>query len=425
MSQDSTPRRGRKASRGLAACAAAATIATGLVAVGGLTTLADAQVAISMTRSLGSPAGASGMVTRRSVDRYATLLGFDEAQREAAALIHEGYASAFGERRRVMQDAMETVRRSAEDTGDMGLFIQRLPAINKEFEESTKKLEKEFFQDLRALLADAAQEERWASVERMRRREVGLTGGQVSGSSVDLVSMVEDLKLPQTAAPEMAGLLDGYEREMDRLLIAKAEREAREPVFEMGKPIDIEAIQKAMAESQEAALRIRDLNTASARRIEGMLPDAERAKFAEEFRRLCHPRVYRSPHVLRELDEALKMSDLDAQQREQLALLKEGYTRRLPAINDAWAAAVEAAEKDGKTGGAVGGGAHRIAFNAQDEPEDLVRTRTARRELDEQTAERLRSLLSAAQRDRLPRRDDDDMGPGGAPRGRMMINRGG
>jgi hypothetical protein len=409
---------------GAASWIAAASLIVGCLAIGGVATRADAQVAISMSRSIGGPTN-TGMVSRRSVDRYTKALGFDDAQREAANLIHDGYASAFSERRRVMQEAMQAVSRAAEDTDDHTLFMQRVPGINKEFTDSTAKLEREFFADLRALIADGAQEERWPKVERMRRRETGLSFTQVSGEGVDLIALVDDMRLDSAIATQVGDALESYERELDRLLIAKAERQAQEPTFEIGKPIDLEAMQRAMTESRESGLRIRDLNFSSARRVETLLPDNERAKFASEFKKHCHPRIYRVPHVLRELDESLKMSDLDAQQREQIASLKESYSQRLASVNDAWAASIEASEKEGKSGGAVGGGGNRLVLNMQDDPEDLVRARTARRELDEQTAERLRAVLNAAQRDRLPNRDDEEARPVVMPRGGVTIRGGG
>src|SRR5262249_182376 len=78
--------------------------------------VAQAQIKFSVTSSLGGPS--DGQVSKRSVERYADVLGFSPEQKESALTIHEGYAAAYQQAQKARRTSMEDVRRSSEDTGD-------------------------------------------------------------------------------------------------------------------------------------------------------------------------------------------------------------------------------------------------------------------------------------------------------------------
>ena len=351
--------------------------------------------------------GGSGQISRRAVEKYAGMLGLGPEQREAAMTMHSGYAAAYAARQKAMREALDEVRRAADDSGDHSVFMERMPAIQKENREATTKLEKEFFSDLKSLLDSAAQEEKWPRVERARRREVGLRQGQMSGESVDLIEVVGTLSLKGEPARSVGQVLDSYEIELDQQLVAREAARGDTPVFEPGKPIDLEKLEKQMAESREAGRKICDVNQQNARKIEGLLPDGEREAFKSAYRKACFPRVYRESRTAKELDAALQFSDLDATQREEIASMKEAYSREIGPVNAAWAAAVEEHEKSGNAGGMSSGGAAIFMSNG-DEPQALKDARKSRRELDEKYASRLRSTLRPDQKEKLPKTFEGD-----------------
>ncbi|MBS0195645.1 MAG: hypothetical protein JSR77_02700 [Planctomycetes bacterium] len=375
-----------------------------------------------MTRSLGGPGGGSGMVSKRAVEKYAEILGLSAEQKEAALTMQSGYAAAYAEKQKAMRDSMDEVRRAADDSGDQTVFMERMPKIEKDFREGVTKLEKDFFNDLKSLVSGAAQEEKWVKVERARRREVGLRQGTVSGESVDLISVVEGLKLSPEAAKNITPILDAYEAELDRQLQARDAGKADGPAWEPGKPIDIEQIQKQMKESREAGLKVREVNQNNAHKIEALLPEETRAAFNSAVRKASFPRVFREPRVLKELDAALKLSDLDAQQRESLNEIKASYQRDVEPVNNNWANAIEASDNRGDTG-AIGGAGGGMVLSMNEESQDLKDARKARRELDEKASDKLRKVLRQDQKDKLPKQfeGDEEGGPGGRV---MMIRRG-
>ncbi|MCX5689568.1 MAG: hypothetical protein NTV94_07245 [Planctomycetota bacterium] len=386
-----------------------------------VTATANAQAVVSMTRSMGGPGGDSA-ISKRAVDRYARVLSFSDEQKEQAMAIHSGYASAMEGRQKAFREALDEIRRTSEDSGDHTVFMERLPKIEKERAQASKKLEADFFTDLKALTA-GKQEEAWPRVERMRRRETGMAGGGLSGEGMDVVELVDELKLDGEAAKAVALVLDGYELEMDRLLVAKAAKADDDQGFEPGKPIDIEKLQEAMAKSREQGAKVRDLNRETARKVQDLLPEDRKQAFEVAVRKRTFPRVYKTPRVSREFDAALAMSDLSGSQKEQLNELRSSYERDLEPANTAWSRAIEENEKSGQGGALGGGGGGQISLAFGDDPEPLKDVRKARRELDEGASKKLRSILNDDQRSKLPKPTEADEAGGMVSGGQIMMIR--
>jgi hypothetical protein len=357
---------------------------------------ACAQIRIAMTS--GPSGAAEGQVSKRNVDRYVELLGFSPEQKELALTIHDGYAAAYQEAQKARRVAIEDVRRSAEDTGDHTVFMEKMPPIEKDFRAKTAKLNKGFFDDLKGLVSGPTQEARWVKVERMRRRETGMGGG-VTGEAVDLIDVVAGLKLSPDAMNAVTPALDEYEAELDHQLQEKA-KVASDDAFEPGK-IDPEKIQRQIKDAREAGLKVKDVNDRSARKIEPLLPEDKRAAFRDAVKERSFPQVYRPSRSNRDMDAALKFDDLSASQRAAVQELKASYQRDAAALNEAWANAITASEKDGQGGMLVGGDGSRMIMNLGDDPPALANARKARRELDDRTNEKLKGVLTQSQQEKL------------------------
>lgn len=385
----------------------AAFILLGLVAGLGSPLMDEARGQQRMMIVRGGPGGAAGagQVSRRSVDRYAELLGLTTEQKETAGTMHEGYAAALDQAQKARREAVEELRRSADDTGDHSVFMERMPRIQSDFRDASEKLERAFFEDLRAIL-ESVQEPKWSSVERMRRREVGLRGATLSGEGVDLVEVLETLKLDEGVRQELVPAVEEYEAELDRALEAKGAAAKETNFVPRGNPAEdekmLEAVQEAMAATKEAGKRVQEINVTHARKMEAMLPEDARAAFEGELKRRSFPKVYRQSAVGRDLAGALELSDLSEEQRESLANAKAQYEREAAAANERWARAIREAEASANEGAvATGMGMMRISMG--DEPAGLVEARKARREVDEKAAERVKSILTPAQREKLPK----------------------
>lgn len=389
--------------RGLAG---AIVVAAGLAAAAIPAMEARAQERVMIARG-GPMGGGSGQVSRRSVERYCDLIGFGAEQRESAFTIHEGYASAMEQAQKARRTAFEDARRAGEDTGDHSVFMEKMPKIESEFKATSDKLEKSLFADLKALLSTPEQESKWESVERMRRREVGLRGATLSGEGVDLIDLVAGLKPAPEQTTELKAALEEYELQLDRAIEAKLKAMSEAPSFGMvsgdaDRAKEMEKIQEAARQAKEVGKRIQEINVQNARKLSAILPEASRAAFEDEMKRRSFPRVYRPSRVTKDLEGALGLSDLTSEQRDQLMALRSSYERELAGANERWASAIRENEGNEQEGAiATPGGMMR--FSMGEEPEPLREAKKSRREVDEKAADRIKSILTAAQRERLPK----------------------
>jgi Spy/CpxP family protein refolding chaperone len=108
------------------------------------------------------------------------------------------------------------------------------------------------------------------------------------------------------------------------------------------------------------------------------------------------------------LEAAAKFPDLSAEQRDQVRAISQEYARAAAPLNDRWAQAVQAQED--QSGGTFG--VMSKMWTGGGEGADAVKdARKARTDLDAQTADRLRALLTPEQVERLPERKSDEWNP--------------
>lgn len=406
------------------------------VALAFLVPLASAQqrsMMITSTMDGGAMGDADpeGLISARSLDRSTRPLKLNADQKEAIKALHEGYVSAFRDASKARRQAMEKLMKDNDDEDDRSAFMKKMPEIQQKYAEQTKKLDQTFFSDVKALLS-ADQESQWSKVERSRRRELGLrSGGLVGGDGVDLTSVLDDLRLSDADLAPAAESVEQYEADLDRQLADK-EKDKSDLKFEPGKPFDMEAMQASMAKARENAVKVRDVNERHARTIEGHLPETKRAEFAAAVRRASFPRIYRPSRADKDLDAALKFEDLTSDQRKQVETLRDQHKRDAAPANDSWATAQREADEKGDGGGQMigpGGAVMRMSFKMGDDEEEkgpLADARKARKEIDKKTRDRLKEILTEAQRDKLPKADGMEEGgtfvaPGGS--GARVIRR--
>ncbi|HYE61190.1 MAG TPA: hypothetical protein VD997_04270 [Phycisphaerales bacterium] len=345
------------------------------------------------------PFGGNGLVSKRSVERYAELLSFSPEQKESALTIHEGYQASMKEVQKARSSATEDLNRSAQDSGDFSVFAEKMPAITKEYREKEQKLERTLMEDLKSLCSGAGQEDKWPKVERMRRREVELRRGSVAGEALDLIEIVHNMKLEPSVLAPISGALDEYEIEVDAAVKERQSQRSGAPEFKPGEPPDIEALRAQMDKMREAGQKIKGVNDRFAKRIEAALPEEKQAAFRQAVRQASFPQVYRRSPIVRDLDKALALKDLSNEQREKLTALKKSYERDTRPVNDAWAAAIEASDKEKGEGAgmltAPGGGPMMIRMG--EEPEAIKEARKARRELDDKARKAMKETLNESQ----------------------------
>lgn len=385
--------------------------------VGGLSGTAVAQERQIMVMSSGGLMGGSDprQVAQSSVDRYASVVGMTAEQKEAAKLLWEGYSAAFREASTTRRDKTQAVMQTFQETQDHSVMREKMPEIRKEFTDRATKLEKEFFGDLKALLS-TDQETAWPKVERLRRREVGLTRSFLSGDSLDLTEIVGNLKLPANAG--LSEAMEQYEADLDRALQAReADLKGLEEAtanLEAG-PDAFAKMQEEQAKAREASSKIRDVHASFARRLEGLMPEDVRGKFRDQIKHKTYPTVYRQSHVSRSIEAASKFDDVSGDVKAQLTELAAKYARESAPLNDEWANQIKAQDDSGEGDLRIGDMAMRMSNRQEGETSPLDTARKARRELDDRYKQQLEALLTPEQKARLPKpeRNQIEGVPGG------------
>ena len=357
------------------------------------------QGAVAQIRVSASPGGSfQSPINRKGVEAYARILRLDEDQRQAILALFEGYRSGI---REVQQETKKLAKEMQEEFAD-SMDVSALKDAAKKFEpltNRTQELEKQFFDDLHSLLTEE-QQARVPSLERYRRRETNMRFSMVAGARVDLLEIADRLKVAE-ADPGVAQALESYEMEMDRALtvregaMAEMEKQNQEMAEKLMENMDFSAVNSMMKKMIEMDRPLRELNKTYARRIGEALPEGKAAEFEREFKLRAFPLVYREPHIVTELRAALKLTDLSESQRTEIEQLQRGYEREAAGINRRWALAIE--ERDDK--GIIPAMA-MVTGGGRDNP--TAEPRKARRDLDKQTASKLKSLLNDAQVAKLP-----------------------
>ncbi|MCG3123491.1 MAG: hypothetical protein GIKADHBN_01910 [Phycisphaerales bacterium] len=354
-------------------------------------------------------AGNEGLISRRSVQLYAKLLGFEQDQLDTALTLYEGYQAEHNRVRDEQQAFMKKLQEEFEETRDFTVWQKELPKKQQEFAKQMQAAQTSFLNDVKGLCTPA-QEEKWPAVERQRKREVYLRLPFVAGVSVDVVDCARRVGMaPEEgkAPAEVKEALDEYEMTLDRKLsdVERMVKDAEGKAADMAANFDFAKIQEMLKKFSDEAILIRNINRDSARRVSALLTDDTRAKFDKEVQRRSYPRVYRTPYVVRAMDAAVKIKGLDDQQKADIEQLRAGYEREATPLNQKWAAAIT--EREDKEGSP-----YLAMMNWQGEQKDnpVTAARKARRELDDQFKDRLLALLKDDQKQQLPKEDSVPQG---------------
>lgn len=382
---------------------------------------------MSLTRSIGGDSEAGAPVSSRHLTRYAEVLGLSADQLDAARVLLEGLIERHTLAQVEMNEIMGDLRAEAAESGDFRIFLEEMPAARERYDTERRAIESAFFDDLRVLLTEA-QEANWAAVERTRRRLSTIGRGTLAGESVDLVELCDELQTPAGTEAELAPLLSRYEIDLDRALEARntlqdKQREAMgggAPAIDPGESrIDVQEMLKIAAEVREASVGVRDVNQNYARQIRGVLTGELGERFDRLWRKWSYPKVYAETYTSQVINSALEFEDLDAAQRERLAMLLERYQRELERANEAWADAIASSDAEGRSAVMIGGGGGGMMMIEEgDEAGGPVDdARRARRDLNRDYLAQVRGMLSPDQRTRLPQREMPQPVGGGTPGG--------
>lgn len=392
--------------RGLAAAVVSVTGASatgGLLGVVGLAPMAWSQEQVMVMRSVSSGGGAYKPVSDRELAAYVETLGFDEGQAEAATMLLGGYQDAVQAAQNERRSAMERAQQEFQDTRDHQVLMEGMQASTKTFKARAEEVEQAFFSDLKSL-AMGDQTEKWPQVERARRRAVEMDRGPVSTANVDVIKLTRESEATWLEGEMIRAILDRYEIQLDALLAERARAGEGLDDGLMGgfDPSRLEAMNEAVEQQRQVALRIRQLNdSVMAELLAAAASEVDRTALESAYQKAKFPRVYRESHTERALAAAAGFDDLSEPQRQAVEELRSQYSAQAASLNGRWARELAAAEKSGEesSGGFV------IRMGGEEQEESAVeKASKARRELDRDIEARLRDLLDGAQEGRLPER---------------------
>lgn len=351
------------------------------------------------------------LVSKRSVEGYSKLLGFDKDQTETAMTLLDGFRAASEATIKDFRNQMQDLQNKAQNSGDWQGMQKDMASLGQKIQEKMQADEKQLFDDLKAICTPD-QAAKWERVERMRRREQGLRMSFVSGQGLDLIAIAQRQKIDDKG--EVKDLLNEYEvaidkplGELKRMQEDQGKRQ-KEMMDKMSKDpmAGMEAAKKMLGELAETGRTMRGINRDYARKIDAVLSDAERAKFDAEIARRSFPRVYKEPYALKLVAAAGELNDLTPDQKQTLAQIGRSYADEAKNLNDKWAKAIEAQEDkhNGAFGVMMDGAMSQFggAGGADDTTKDVNEARDARKDLDEKTEKRVKDLLNADQQAKMP-----------------------
>jgi hypothetical protein len=345
----------------------------------------------------------------RDVERAAELVGMTEDQRAAAKTLLEGYEQQLRSMREEQQAQREEAMEAMRDSGDTSGFQAMRDAQAKQREKQSQ-LETQLLGDMKALLKPE-QAEKWAGVEASIRRDQRLRRGLMSGERLNVRDIVHDMKLEGDAASAAEGILQQYDVEIDRQLVARDQlMDQPMPEFRgLQDPDAMEAMQKRMTERREASVKVRDVNKRFAAQVEGVLPDGQREAFKARVQEGTYPEVFRRTSGGEAIAKAMAMPDLSPEQMEQVVKIEEEYKAKLGSWQPKAVKAWDEMETQMTPDRMMGGG-------ARDAMRPLGDLRGERRELDRTTLDALKKVLTEDQAKELPELEREEGGGGGGRR---------
>ncbi|MFU8828653.1 MAG: hypothetical protein ACNA8P_04365 [Phycisphaerales bacterium] len=339
--------------------------------------------------------------TTQDLEHGAKLFGFDEMQRAIAEEMLEDYFARFAVGVEQMSLILRAAEREFQETRDVAIWND-FRDRSRAFEQRKDQITRVLLDDLRLILSPQ-QEALWPRYERDLRRMATIDeGGLVSGETVDLVALLDELGIESDERSAIAQVEDQYVTELDRALVRRNRvyEDTTDRAFERFSTEgfgDFDAVMeyfgKLLEDAMVEAVQVRDINLRYAGIIGRGLPYESGRKFQRRFNELCYPRVYRAGPTDRAFEAILAFDDLTEEQREQVLGQRERYEQSRERLDANWARAIATQEEERDVMRVMGIEPSTDATRA---------ARTARRGLDRRAYEQVLLVLNEDQASRLP-----------------------
>ncbi|MBM4112699.1 MAG: hypothetical protein FJ253_04890 [Phycisphaerae bacterium] len=321
-----------------------------------------------------------------------------------------------------MSKVMEEMRQERDKTGataEMQATMAGMIDIVEKWKGKRTQLRDEFVNGLKSTLTPD-QSSGWLAFERFMRRERALPQGTLSGESVNLFAIVDDAELSKETMASITPILDRYEIELDEAL------KARDSFLDQSEIKFLRAAQSSnQREVDETARRaselhkvVRDVNDRYRVEVVAALPEDQRGTIERAALVAGYDRVYRPTQAERSFDVALALEDLAPEMKPPIEALQTQFSSEVATLNERIMTQVQKQEPQDviedagrlmsilngmpPMGGFGGRGFGGRGGGEQAGPlQDLY---SKRGDLSDAYMRRLRDLLTAEQREKLPQR---------------------
>lgn len=303
------------------------TLARSLAIAGSV--VATALVAQPASAQFGGQSGFADAFTpdylRRDMTLFNTYLELEDWQRPIIEVLLEDYHASFragvddvrDELRNVMKDEVAAAGMNA-----TGVIMRPIETWMVE----KNRLASELLANVKSQLSER-QQQLWPRFERALRREKLLPRGEISGESVNLVGVINQLQLPPDLLASLRPAIDEYEIQLDSVL------QNREQVVDTVQPkvkdaminMDFDTGMQAMEQIMAARIQVRAVQDANAQRLAEALGTQYADEFMVRFYEQAYPKVFRPSPMERTFKEVYQLADLTEDQRAQVKDLERSY----------------------------------------------------------------------------------------------------
>lgn len=373
----------------------------------------------------------------------------DENAPEAAIVqsLYAGYVQAWNQSATIAREDVRLIKEQSRNQGVEFYRNQTQPQIasrQKEWAQEAADLEEQFFSDVKTILTDV-QLARWTKFEQGRRRRMLLRpNSRLAGENVDLIELVEKMKLDEDNTAKVAKILDDYGDELDAAIQARRVKmqDIKRRLTALSSGQSGEDGERLYREELHTHKALREINERYAGLIADALGPEIAAAFKKAFDRVRFPRIFAYSQAERYLAKARGLDDLTRNQTSSIDRIEHEYQSFLDPIVQRLIALRRVRDEEtptqfrlanakrSGTGGAVpsgdDGSGIELALNGAGAASARINEERKlwqkRRDLETKLIDDVYLVLNEAQKEKVPK-SNRFVQPGGMPTG--PLERGG
>lgn len=327
------------------------------------------------------------------------------------------------ERMAKVQEELQKEREKSGSSARAKAVIGEMVTNYEAFRAERERFRAAFMDGLNATLREP-QQKKWPAFERFMVREKTLPRGALSGESVNLFLVLDEVGIPQETMAALAPTLDEYEMQLDAALKARNEYLQQSEIKFLKAARDGDTREAEQIAKRQVDLRtaVRDVNERFRGAVLAAIPEGDRARVEKAILAAGYERIYRPTQVERAFDAALGFEDLTPETRDAIKQMQQQMVTELGSLNERILTLTkkqepqETAEDSSRmvamlngTGGMFGPG----GFGGGGDADPVQEAFSKRGDLGDAYVTRLKAMLTPEQQEKLPRRGRGGGGQGG------------